>query len=384
MRFRFTRRFSALLPLLLAACAQLPSSGPSIREVQSGQVEQQNLGRIQLVDLTPAVATRVQSEDKPLSLAEAFPGGQSEATIGFGDALEIDIWETPPATLFGMAAPDPRMPSAASPTILPEQVVDRTGEIRVPFVGNLRVVGSTPAAVADLITKRLQGKANHPQVLVRQTRFASQTATVVGEVSQSIRVPLTPAHERVLDALAAAGGIKQPLNKTMLQLTRDSRTVAVPMDEVVRDPRQNIPLHGGDVLAALFQTQSFTALGETGKQDEIPFEAQGISLAQALARAGGLIDSRAAPQGVFLFRLANPGAVGADGPADARTPEGKVPVVYRVNMRDPASFFAMQKFGMKNGDILFVSNSPATELQKFLDLVSAVAYPSIRVVDSVR
>jgi hypothetical protein len=40
-----------------------------------------------------------------------------------------------------------------------------------------------------------------------------------------------------------------------------------------------------------------------GLHEEINFETQGISLAQALARSGGLIDSRSNPQGVFIFRF---------------------------------------------------------------------------------
>ncbi|WP_434782160.1 MAG: hypothetical protein WJ306_07920 [Ferrovum myxofaciens] len=46
------------------------------------------------------------------------------------------------------------------------------------------------------------------------------TATVVGEVSANIRMPLTAQGERLLDALAAAGGAKQPVDKTTLQITR--------------------------------------------------------------------------------------------------------------------------------------------------------------------
>jgi hypothetical protein len=48
--------------------------------------------------------------------------------------------------------------------------------------------------------------------------------------------------------------------------------------------------------------------------------------------------------------------------------DGKVPVVYTINLKDPASFFVAQNFPMRNKDVLYVANAQANELQKFLNL----------------
>ena len=157
----------------------------------------------------------------------------------------------------------------------------------------------SPTIEADIV-KRLTGKAHQPQVLVRVIKNNTSNVTVVGEVNNSTLLPLTPKGERLLDALAAGGGVKQPINRVAVQISRDNVTATMPLDLVIRDPRQNILLKPGDVVTALFQPQSFSVLGATGKNEEIPFEAQGISLAQALARSGGLNDSRADARGVFL------------------------------------------------------------------------------------
>jgi polysaccharide export outer membrane protein len=149
---------------------------------------------------------------------------------------------------------------------------------------------------------------------------------------------------------------------------------------VIRDPRQNVPLRAGDVVTALFQPLSFTALGATGKNEEINFEAQGITLAQALARAGGLIDSRSDAQGVFVFRLEPEAALSWPRQPASATPEGMVPVVYRIDLKKPSSFFVMQSFAINNRDIVYVSNAPAAELQKFLNLVFSVAYPILNTI----
>jgi polysaccharide export outer membrane protein len=189
---------------------------------------------------------------------------------------------------------------------------------------------------------------------------------------------LTPKGERLLDALAASGGVKQPVNRMALQLSREGKTATMALDSIIRDPRQNVLLKPGDVVTALYQPQSFSVLGATGKNEEISFEAQGISLAQALARSGGLNDNRADARGVFIFRFEDAKLIDLQG-ASAKTADGKVPVVYQVDLRDPASFFVTQNFPVQNHDVIYVSNSPEAEFQKFLRLVVSVAVPSVNI-----
>jgi polysaccharide export outer membrane protein len=277
--------------------------------------------------------------------------------------------------LFGGGVIDPRNPSSVRATTLPEQTVDREGYIMVPFAGRIRAAGQSAQAVATEIAQRLKGKANQPEVLVRVMRNASSNVTIVGEVNASVRMPLTASGERLLDALAAAGGVRQPVSKMTLQVTRGDTYQSLPLDVVIRDPKQNVPLRAGDVITALFQPLSFTALGATGKNEEISFEAQGINLAQALARAGGLQDARSDAKGVFVFRFEQANAMAWPKQPVMTTPDGLVPVVYRFDLHNPASFFVMQSFPISNRDLLYVSNSPSLELQKFLNLVFSVIYP---------
>lgn len=367
----------ALLVGLLAGCAQLPTSGPSTRQIDDtgGKAA---AGAIQVVDVDDTVTRQLLAQRTQRLFSENLGLAPAPApSIGPGDVLEVNIWEAPPATLFssGTAAELRGAASGSRATTLPEQVIDRDGFITVPFVGKVKASGQTLQSIATDIAQSLKGKANAPEVLVRQTRNSSSTVTVIGEVASSVRLPLTPSGERLLDALAAAGGVRQPVSKMTVQITRGADYYALPLDTVIRDPRQNVPLRAGDVVTAIFQPLSFTALGATGKNDEINFEAQGINLAQALARSGGLVDSRSDAQGVFIFRLEPKDALTWPRQPVAATPEGMVPVVYRVDLRNPSSFFVMQSFAINNRDILYVSNAPAAELQKFLNLVFSVAFP---------
>jgi len=154
---------------------------------------------------------------------------------------------------------------------------------------------------------------------------------------------------------------------------------SLPLETIIRDPKQNVPLLPGDVVTALFQPYSFTALGATAKDEEVNFETQGITLAQALARSGGLLDARSNPRGVFIFRFEPKSALNWPRQPVQTTPEDTVPVVFRIDLSDPNSFFLMQSFPMENRDILYVSNAPITEIQKVLNVIFSVAYPILAI-----
>ncbi|MGF6641440.1 polysaccharide biosynthesis/export family protein [Paraburkholderia sp. MM6662-R1] len=369
----------------LAGCSSIPTSGPSSSQIGRAAAPANPAG-IQIVDVTDEVARKLFAERSVGNFSATLGNGTSfQQQLGVGDTIEVSIWEAPPATLFGAAQLDSKGgASNARVTVLPDQTIDGSGKINVPFAGEMTAVGRTPTELQRDIAARLKNIAHDPQVLVKLSRNATSYVTVVGDVASSNRMPLSARGERLLDALAFAGGVKQPVDKITIQVTRGDTVASLPLETVIRDPRQNVPLHAGDVVTALFQPFSFTSLGATGKNQEINFEAQGITLAQALARAGGLEDSRSDAQGVFIFRLEDAKALPWPNTPVRTTADGKVPVVYRVNLRDPNSFFVAQSFMMDNKDLLYVSNAPIAEVQKFLNVVFSVAYPVITGVQTFR
>jgi len=364
--------------LLASGCstypAWLPSHGPSLEQV----VEPSDASlQLPVVDIDDAVARRVVAAQRVDSFAAILGGAvPPRYVVGAGDALEVSVWEAPPAALFGAAAVDGRAGMTSTrQTTFPEQIVNDKGVINIPFAGTVTVAHKTPQQIEEEIVKRLAKKANQPQVLVRVLRNATSNVTIVGEVANSMRMPLTAQGERVLDAIAAAGGVRQPVGKTTVQVSRGGKVLAMPLERVIKDPAQNVYLQPGDVLTAVFQPSSFTVLGATGKNDEVPFEAQGITLAQALARSGGLRDNQADARGLFIFRFEEPGVLQEpDAQPLPRTPEGKIPVVYRLDLKDPRSFLVAQSFPMRDRDVVYVTNAPSAELQKFLGIISASIY----------
>jgi len=357
----------------------LAGSGPRAEQVEAATADPQASG-IQIVEMTDTVARRLATSRHQALFSETLgTTGHRKTGLGPGDVIEVSVWEAPPGMLFGGGNASPLAgPSTANIATFPAQMVSSQGTIGLPFVGQVQVAGKSPQEVEVEVVRRLQGKANQPQALVRVTQNTTANVTVIGEVTNSARVPLTAKGERLLDALAASGGLRNPLDKTTLQITRGSQVAALPLQTIVQDPQQNIELQPGDVIAVLNQPVSFTVLGATGKNEEINFETKGISLAQALARAGGLNDNRAKASGAFIFRFEEANALDWPTPP-LRTPDGKVAVIYRANLRDPATFFAAQTFPMQDKDILYVSNSTSAELQKFLNLVVSAIYPLVNV-----
>jgi polysaccharide biosynthesis/export protein len=362
--------------VFLAGCSStwLPHSGPSRGSVVTESAQ----SGVLVVDASEAATRKLLASQHRTLFSEALPSeGRLSYGVGKGDGLEISVLEAPPGLLFANVLGETRgaAASAARATVFPEQIIDGAGTISVPFAGTLAVDGMTLQQIEAAIAERLRGKANQPQVVVRLVRNTSSTVTVVGEVGRSARVPLTPRGERLLDALAEAGGVRQPVNKTSVQITRGERVVTLPLETVISDPRQNIPLRPGDVITALHQPLSLSVLGATGRNEELSFEVQGITLAQTLARAGGLQDNRANATGVFIFRFEDPRVFAKTGEPLPLNADGRVPVIYTFNLLDPGTFFTAQNFPMRNRDVLYVANADAANLQKFLTVVGSVIYP---------
>lgn len=389
MTFSKTRRFLVTCAhisligavIILSGCSMISAGGPSPGAVNAGRGQPVSGSEIRIVDVDDKIARQIIAANRHALFSESLGEGRpADMVANRGDVLDIMIWESPPAALFSSSASDTRNQSGtlARGATFPEQMVNSAGEISIPFAGTLQVAGRTTQQIQQEIVSRLNGKAHQPQVVVRITHNATSNVTVVGDVASSTRLALTAKGERLLDALAAAGGVKQPVSKMTVQVSRAGRIASLPLETIIRDPHQNIVLQPNDVITAIFQAYSFTALGATGQNAEIPFEGTGITLAQALGRVGGLQDQRANVRGVFLFRLEDPSNIAPDGQGEVRTtPDGKVPVIYRIDMTNPATFFVAQSFSVQDKDILYVSNAPLADLQKFVNIISSLTVPII-------
>ncbi|BAP88377.1 polysaccharide export protein [Burkholderiales bacterium GJ-E10] len=367
--------------LVLGGCSHfITNAGPSTSTIESEPQAKSTLRGIRLFHVDYALAHAVETRETRQRFSAFFSGpAHPNHVVGPGDVLAIFLWESPPAMLFtaqSLAVGSAGMAGGGTGMVsLPVQTVDNAGQVVVPFVGSIPVAGKTLSQIEHDIVAKLSGMANHPQAIVELAVNNTQNITVVGNVPHSLEVPLTPGGVRLLRAIALAGGVTQAVETVSIQLSRAGRVMTMPLQAVLRDPRENIPLRAGDVVTALYQPSSFSVLGATGRNSEVNFKASGITLAQAIARAGGLDDNRANPSAVFLFRFAAPDSLPPRLLRGDRLVDGKVPAIFEFDLRDPAVFFAAQTFPIHDHDLLYVSDAPANDLQKVLTIVGSIVFP---------
>jgi polysaccharide biosynthesis/export protein len=352
----------------LSGCA-LPGSGPSTADVvQQASVEQ--TPRYEVVDIdSTTIETLRRRGSESFSTRFGDRRVTAEPVIGVGDAVTVTIWEAGPGGLFSAPLVTDKVSAGSNSAMIPEQVVGRDGGITVPYAGRVHVVGKTTRAVQQTIEQALEGKALQPQVLVNVTKATSDSVSVGGEVAMGARVPLSVRGDRILDVIAGAGGVKAPVNQTFVELSRGSTTSRIPLTRIIAYPSENIYMHPDDVLTLVLDPQTFLAYGATGANAEIPFDADGISLAEALTKAGGLNDSRSDPRGVFIFRYEIEPVARALRPDSPLVNRGRLtPIVYRLNLTDANSLFLEQQFRIANRDLIYVSNSPSSDVQKVFNI----------------
>ena len=93
------------------------------------------------------------------------------------------------------------------------------------------------------------------------------------------------------------------------------------------------------------------------------------------------------PSGPEIFRICalifagslEPAAIAATIPAAQTVPvvNGFVPVIYHLNVKDPAGLFLARRFQMRNKDILYVANAPIVSVAKVLNLFNLVTAPVV-------
>jgi polysaccharide export outer membrane protein len=311
------------------------------------------------------------TQDRPQTAPLGAAPGAAPST------LPLNALTTPTMTSRNVEELLQQAASAGRPgTRVPDQQVGSDGAISIPYAGRIAAAGRTPAEVERTIEQRLGPKALEPHALVVIRRSIANSVAVAGDAVKGGRVPLSPGGDRLLQVIAAAGGANAPPHQTFVELSRGGITATVPLAILVDHPDQDIFAEPGDVLTVIRRPQTFSAFGASGKNTAITFDNEKLSLAEALAKAGGLLDDRADPQAVFLLRYEPVGVVKALGqPIATAAPAGVSPVVYRLDLRDAKSYPLAQEFPVRDKDIIFVANAELAGVYKGFETLSNLTGP---------
>lgn len=347
----------------------LPTAGPASAYVLSGQLDPESLP-YNVVRITPEVELILAGHSP--RIGQLFPdrrGGPSEIRFGIGDVVSVTLFESAAGGLFIPIEAGVRPGNFVT---LPNQQVDTNGNITVPYAGPIPAKGRTVVEVQKAITDALKDRAIEPQAVVALVDQRATSVSVLGEVNNPSRFPLNPSGERLLDAITRAGGPKNPGYDTFVTLDRNGRQATAPFGALIHEPSNNVYVRPRDTIYVFTQPRTFLAFGASGQQGQFAFGAWRLSLAEAMAKAGGLKDEQADPASVFVYR-GEPRAVAEQLGVDCSTVVGPVvPIIYHLNLRDPAGYFLATKFEMKNKDVVFASNAPTVETTKLLTYLRLV------------
>ncbi len=363
----------------LVGCGSLPSAGPTTGQIIDEAQQKPNEALFDIIAIDKRVVSVLQSQPAP-SFQTQFQAENRppRVTIRVGDTVSVSVWEAASGGLFGAAPTQAAGVGPRTETKFADEVVAQDGAISIPYAGRVHAAGRTPAEVERTIEDRLAEKAIEPQAIVGVTKSPSNMVTVSGDAVAGARVPLSVGGDRLLNVIAAAGGAKSAVYETSVRLSRDGVTMTIPMERLVSDPAENIYVRPGDDITLVKAPATFLVFGATGTNAQIAFDADRLTLAKALAKGGGLLDLRADPKGVFLFRFEAPPVVKALGvPSRYTAPDGRGAILYHLNLGNASGYFLADRFPVEKDDIIYVANAPLNELQKFFLLINTVTGPVI-------
>jgi polysaccharide export outer membrane protein len=332
--------------LVLSACA-LPRSGPSRGEILAGAKEDAG---VHILDVTDSVAQAARSVET-LGFDSSFLNAAATRAdrISAGDVLSVTVWENVDNGLLASVG--------QKVTFIQDIQVDQNGSIFVPYAGNLKASGKTPEELRRLVTQKLEGQTPDPQVEVRRLAGDGSTVSLIGGVAAQGVYPIEPSTRRLTAMLAKAGGAQ-------IKIQRHGKTGSIWLQDLYDSQMADIALRAGDRIVVEEDRRSFTALGATGGQTQVPFSSKDLSVIEALAQVGGLNSQLADPKGIFVFRE-EPSYVANRvlGRTDIVTPQR---FAYVVDLTKPNGMFTARDFNIRDGDTIYITEAPFVGWEKIL------------------
>ncbi|WP_337271206.1 polysaccharide biosynthesis/export family protein [Oryzifoliimicrobium ureilyticus] len=368
----------------LAGCQELAKEGPTAQAIKANAAvtvpgaKTKSIFDYVLIDVD-GNAVNTFGSPKKSSLFGTFGNARSIAPqlkLGVGDVVQVTVFE---AQTGGLFIPTDAGARPGNFVTFPSQQIDGKGELNVPYAGPIKFAGRSITDVQNEIADKLSNRAIEPQVMITLANQRSSQVSVVGDVRAAARIDINPAGDRIIDVLARAGGPASPGYETYVTLERGRTKSTMFFDDILADAKENIYIHPDDTIYLYREAESFLAFGATnsgttGASTKINFGSARITLAEGIAKMGGIDDTRADAKKVFIYRVMDRKVLSAARIDLRRFPVSQtdIPVIFQIDFRNPSAYFAAQNFYLANKDIVYVDNSGSYELSKFLSLVTNV------------
>ncbi len=279
-----------------------------------------------------------------------------EYRIGPLDMVQVVVWEHPELT-----SPMGQYQPAG-------QKVTTDGKLFYPYAGELQAAGLTAQELRAEITKRLSDKIlNDPQVDVRVTGYNSRKAFVAGAVVKPGFVAFNENPMTLPDVIAGVGGFSDKADPSGMQLRRGDKVYNInyldafnsnlPLERMMVQPNDQI------FIPALTETQKeqkVYVMGEVARTGIVNIYSGKLTLAEALASAGGLQALNATSRGIYVIR--NTSASQID--------------VFQLNAKNAMALAMADRFELNPRDIVYVDASSLATWNRLISLI----LPSVQTV----
>jgi polysaccharide export outer membrane protein len=188
--------------------------------------------------------------------------------IGPGDLIEMTVYN---------------IPELATKTR-----VSSKGDMYCPLIGYMHVSGLTLEQAQGAIEERLGSFVKNPHVTLFVAEYASQGASIMGEVTKPGIYPVL-GQQHLFDLISAAGGFTDKSGRTLTVTHRSDpdKTITVELPRTLKDNSEtNVAIFPGDTVI-VSKADIVYVVGDVLRPSGVMMDSGGLTVLQALAMAGG-------------------------------------------------------------------------------------------------
>lgn len=249
----------------------------------------------------------------------------SDLVIGDGDLLQIKLYDVPEFNYMVR--------------------VDSNGEVSLPMIGAVKILGITTTQAEQVIDKQIKDKGyyNNPQISIVQHEFGgSRGVSVLGEVEHPGVYPVL-APRKLFDMISAAGGTTPKAGREILISHRGSPEKAQKLTFSSDTDKQmdiNVDVFPGDTVMVTKAPIVYVVGDVHLPGGFILDKSNGLTVLQALALAQGAANTAALNNSKLIHKM-------ADGPHETQVHLKKILAGKAEDLR------------LEADDILFIPRSTA-------------------------
>lgn len=218
-------------------------------------------------------------------------GSTSTLRLGAGDLLEISVYNVPELST--------------------KARVSSNGDVYLPLIDYVHVGDLSLEEAQAVVEKRLSdgGFVKNPHVTIFLNEYASQSVTVLGQVTRPGAYPIL-GDKRLYDIISAAGGLTDKAGKTVSISHRDKpdQPVKVTLAEgLAQTPESNVVIEPGDTIVVQ-RAGIVYVVGDVARPAGFLMDSDHLTVLQAVALAGGT-NKTAKLNGAKIIRKTSEGMV---------------------------------------------------------------------------